>query len=179
MKTPVPTTDQAFAVFAKTLSASGLRGALAYLLSLTNYRFIAIFRFEDGNANAAVFYDRANPHVLSAEEVPATATYCCFARDSRGVFMTANSLEDPRLTEHVAREVVRAYCGVPIITPEGQILGTLCHYDLVPRDPEQIDLPLMLQVSSRLAQQNLVPPYPRKDARPGASRGAGNHAQEP
>ena len=164
MKTSAPTKDEAFAIFTRTLSAAGLRGALAYLLSLTNYRFIAIFRFQDGKANAAVFYDRANPQVLSAEEVPSTATYCCFARDSRGVFMTANSLVDPRLTEHAARDTVKAYCGVPVMTPEGEILGTLCHYDLVPRDPEQVDLPLMLQVASTLAQRNLVPPYPRRGA---------------
>ena len=61
MKTSASTTEEAFAVFNETLSAAGLRGALAYLLSLTNYCFIAIFRFEDGRANAAVFYDRANP----------------------------------------------------------------------------------------------------------------------
>jgi GAF domain-containing protein len=160
MITPAPIGADTFDTFSKTLGASGLRPALAYLLGLTDYRFIAIFRFQDGKANAAVFYDREQPDLLAAEEVPASATYCCYARDARGVFTTANALEDPRLTNHVAREVVQAYCGVPVMTAEGEILGTLCHYDLVPRDPAQIDLPLMLQVASLLAQRDLVPPYP-------------------
>ena len=161
MDTAAAATDRDFGEFSRTLAASGLRPALAYLVGLTDYRFIAIFRFEDGRANAAVFYDRENPEVLAAQEVPASATYCCYARDSRGVFKTANSLADPRLAEHAAREVVQAYCGIPVMTPEGEILGTLCHYDLVPRDPEQVDLPLLLQVASSLAQRKLVPPYPQ------------------
>ena len=39
------------------------------------------------------------------------------------------------------------------MTPEGEILGTLCYYDQVPRDPAQLDLELMLRVASSLAQQ--------------------------
>lgn len=161
---PAMDTNSAFTAFLQTLRASGLRPALAYLLSLTDYRFIAIFRFQDGMATAAAFYDRDNPDVLRTDEVPATATYCCFARDARGVFATANAMLDPRLTTHVARQAVQAYCGIPVMTPEGEILGTLCHYDTVPRDPSQIDLPLMLEVASALEQARLIPDYPRAAA---------------
>jgi GAF domain-containing protein len=152
--------SERFARFSAILGSSGLRPALADLLEYTDYRFIAIFRFNGERANAAVFVDRENPDVLSVDEVPASATYCCFARDARGAFVTANSMEDPRLVAHVAREHVRAYCGVPIMTPEGEILGTLCHYDLIPRDPAQIDLPLMCEIASALEQGGHVPPYP-------------------
>ena len=162
MTTAALKTDEAFARFSDTLEAAGLRAALAYLLGLTDYRFIAIFRFAEGRANAAVFYDRENPDVWAVDEVSASATYCCYARDARGVFKTADAMLDPRLAGHVAREVVQSYCGVPVMTAEGEILGTLCHYDLVPRDPEQVDLMLMLQVASRLVQRCLVPPYPHK-----------------
>ena len=160
--TAAPTTDEAFARFSDTLDAAGLRAALAYLLGLTDYRFIAIFRFEEGMANAAVFYDRENPDVLAVDEVSDRATYCCYVRETRGVFKTADAMQDPRLEGHVSRDVVQSYCGVPVMTSEGQVLGTLCHYDLVPRDLEQVDLGLMLQVGSRLVQSNLVPPYPHK-----------------
>ena len=156
--------DETFVRFAATLEAAGLRAALTYLLGLTDYRFIAIFRFEGGKANAAVYVDRDNPEVLGVEEVPANATYCCYARDARGVFSTADAMSDPRLTDHVAREVVQSYCGVPVMTPEGEILGTLCHYDVVPRDPDQVDLMLILQVASLLGRSGLVPPYPHAPA---------------
>ena len=45
------------------------------------------------------------------------------------------------------------YCGVPILDCEGEILGTLCHFDDEPRDPDQIDLPLMLSVASALSRK--------------------------
>ena len=154
------TTDEAFDRFSATLDRDGLRDALAELLSLTDYRFIAIFSFQGDRANAAVFDDREQPNVTTTVEVPAKATYCSFVRDARGVFSTADAMHDTRIADHPKREVVQSYCGVPVITAEGDILGTLCHYDLVPRDPTQLDLELMLRVASLLAYRNLVPPYP-------------------
>ncbi|VTU24209.1 hypothetical protein E5CHR_01746 [Variovorax sp. PBL-E5] len=108
------------------------------MLQRTDYRFIGIWRFEDGKANAAVHYDRENPDVLTAQEVPDTATYCCFVRESHAPFMTPNALVDERLAQHPARAQVLTYCRVPLMDSAGTILGTLCHYDLVPRDPQQI-----------------------------------------
>ena len=154
------TTAEAFDAFNRILQTGGVRDGLAYLVGLTEYRFIGIWRFQDGRANAAVYFDRQNPTVTTATEVPDNATYCCFVRDSRGAFMTAHAMLDPRTEGHPAREAVPTYCGVPIIEPEGRLLGTLCHYDLVPRDPSTVDLELMLQVASALAQKGLVPPYP-------------------
>jgi len=157
----MPSTEAQFAQFDALLTTFGLRPALAFLLSLTDYRYIAIFRFQDGRATAAVFCDSQAPEQLTTDEVPDTATYCCYVRDARGVFSVADALTDPRTATHPAREAVRAYCGVPVMTPAGEILGTLCHYDTQPRDATQIDLELMLQVASRLANSGLVPPYPR------------------
>ena len=152
--------SEAFDAFDRRLQRDGVRAALAYLVGLTDFHFIGIWRFRDGKANAAVHFDKNNPDVLVATEVPENATYCCYVRDSRGAFVTANALLDPRTEGHPAREAVPAYCGVPILDPEGVLLGTLCHYDLVPRDPSSVDLELMLQVASTLAHRGLVPPYP-------------------
>lgn len=79
-------TDAAFARFAEILARSGARDALAFVLSLSDYRYIGIFRFQDGKANAAIHYDREQPQVLRAQEVPDTATYCCYVRNTRGLF---------------------------------------------------------------------------------------------
>lgn len=153
-------TDAAFARFSEILGRSGARDALAFVLGLSDYRCIGIFRFQDGRANAALHYDREQPQQLRAQEVPDSATYCCFVRDTRGLFATADALADPRLATHPARDTVRSYCGVPILDPEGGLLGTLCHYDMVPRDPAQLDLELLVQVASALQQGDHVPPYP-------------------
>lgn len=151
---------QDFARFAVTLGSDGLRPALATLLKRTDYRFIGIWRFEGGKANAAVHYDRLQPDVLTAEEVPDTATYCCFVRESKAPFMTPNAMIDARLAQHPARLQVLSYCGVPLMDSSGNLLGTLCHYDLVPRDPEQVNIELMLNVASYLTLGGHVPPYP-------------------
>jgi GAF domain-containing protein len=81
-------------------------------------------------------------------------------RDSRGVFVTANALLDPRLAGHPARNDVVSYYGVPVMDAEGQLFGTLCHYDVMPRDPSRLDLSLLLEVASALARDGHVPPYP-------------------
>jgi GAF domain-containing protein len=152
--------DTAFRQFNDTVNREGLRSALAYLLSLTDYRYIAIFRRQGDKATAAAYYDREHPEVIAIDEVPAAATYCQLAIESRAPFVTANAPEDARLEAHPARQAVQAYSGVPLMTPEGEILGTLCHYDVVPRDPEQVDLELMVVVASAIEQRGLVPPYP-------------------
>ena len=151
----------AFHQFEVLVERSGVRLGFAYLLGYTNYRFVGIWRFHDGKVNAALHIDRQRPSAATVTEVPDNATHCCFVRDSRGVFMTANSLRDWRTEGHPARVGVSSYCGVPIMDEEGRIFGTLCHYDVVPRDPEQVDLELMLQVARYLLQKGLVPPYPQ------------------
>ena len=153
-------TETAFENFRTRLKAYGVREALVCLLGLTDYHYIGLWRFQEGRANAAVHIDRESPAALTAVEVADTATYCCYVRDRRGVFMTAHAMLDPSTAGHPARAAVPAYCGVPVMDAEGQILATLCHYDVVPRDPAQIDLELMLRVASLLAQSDYVPPYP-------------------
>lgn len=153
-------TAVAFSVFTRLMATDGLRMALYALLRRTDYRYIGIFRFQAGMATSVVHVDREDLLATQAAEVPETATYCCHVRDSGNAFVTVDSMRDSRTAGHAAREVVRSYCGMPILTPEGELLGTLCHYDLVPRDPEQLDVELLLQVSSHLAQHHLVPAYP-------------------
>ncbi|AVO49048.1 hypothetical protein C6568_07110 [Melaminivora suipulveris] len=149
-----------FSDFALTASAAGVRTALAEVLALTDFRFIGIWRFQGGRANAAVHYDRLQPEVLAAEEVAETATYCCYVKQSGAPFKTAHALVDERLTTHPAREAVAAYVGVPVMDSQGTIIGTLCHYDLQPRDVRQVDTALMLMIASYLTLNDLVPPYP-------------------
>lgn len=150
-------TAVAFDTFVSRMQESGLREALRYLLELTEYRFIGIFRFRDDQAHAVVHYDRQQPDQAEIPSSSIEATYCCYVRDSRGVFTVVDSLNDPRVIDHPKRRDLRAYCGVPILTPEGDLVGTLCHYDEHPRNAEQIDLPLILQVCSRLAEPGVVP----------------------
>ena len=111
-------------------------------------------------AAAAAHFDREMPDRQQAAEVPESATYCTIVRDSGEPFATADAMADRRLDRHPAREEVRTYCGIPLMGSDGAVMGTLCHYDLVPRHPEQINVELMLMVGSFLALNGHVPPYP-------------------
>ena len=153
-------TTVAFNVFARLLDTDGIRAALYSVLRKSDYRYISIFRFKDGRATSAVHVDRDDLNVQQAAEVADTATYCCHVRNTGEAFATADASADPRTADHPAKNVVRSYVGVPIVTPDGELLGTLCHYDLVPRDPSRLDVELLVQVSSALARSGRVPPYP-------------------
>ncbi len=155
--------DSAVREFSRLLDTNGARAALAFLLSRSAYRFIAVFRFKDGRSTAVLFVDREKPHVLATAEVPETATYCCHVREGKAIFKTADAMADPRLTLHAAREAIRAYHGIPILTPEGEMVGTLCHYDVQPRDPGQLSIELLLQVANLLQRGGHIPPYPTTD----------------
>lgn len=155
-----PDAREAFADFVVTLRSDGLRQALAKLARRTDFRFIGIWRFKDGKANAAVHYDREDPSVEKASEVADSATYCCYVRETGEPFKTPNAMVDERLAQHPARKVVLSYSGVPVLDNAGRIVGTLCHYDLFPRDTSQVDIPLMLSVASYLSLGGHVPPYP-------------------
>lgn len=155
-------TAVAFNVFAKLLQSDGIRAALYSVLRRSDYRFLGIFRFKDGMATSCVHIDRVNLSVTQADEVPDTATYCSFVRGTGAPFVTADASSDPRTADHPARNVILAYCGIPVMESDGTLIGTLCHYDVVPRDPEALDLELLLQVSSALAYAGVVPPYPER-----------------
>lgn len=160
-------TAVAFNVFTSLMDTDGIRSALYAVLRQSDYRFIGIFRFQGGKATSVVHVDRQDLSVLQASEVDDTATYCSFVRDGQRPFVTSNASTDVRTASHVARDTVLSYCGVPIVTAGGELIGTLCHYDLTPRDPAQLDLALLAQVSQALAESGRVPDYPAADVRPG------------
>ncbi len=154
-------TDRTFAIFSDILHGEGARAALAYVLSLSDYRFIGVFGFQNQCATSLIHYDRENPSIRQAGEVGEHDTYCSFVRDQVGEFSTVDALADKRLISHVARQAVRAYFGFPILDPDGRVLASFCHYDVVPRDPGQLDVELLVRVAGSLRQGNHIPAYPR------------------
>jgi GAF domain-containing protein len=146
-----------FHEFERVLASAGLRPALVWLAARSEYRFVGIYRFDGEMLVSVSHFDKQHPDVERVDTVPINASYCCFVRDSQGRFMTADSLDDPAVAGHPKRDELRAYCGMPIFDPEGVLLGTLCHYDAVPRDSGQLDLELLVLVAGALSQK-LAPP---------------------
>lgn len=149
-------TEGAYRVFKRLLEAHGLRYALYSILRLTDYRYISVFRLQDGTIRSVAHVDRENLATLEAGQSSESNSYCCYVRSGDGPFTLVDSTIDARVAGHVKRQDLRAYCGMPITSDDGGLIGTLCHYDTVPRDPGQLNTRLLTLVSDEIGRARLL-----------------------
>ena len=128
----------------------GIRSAVAFLNSITPYRFTSLYRFEGEMLHNITFYDRDNPDETSCEDIPVEASFCVFVRDTEAVFLTTDSESDRRLTSHPKRGIVKRYCGVPLLDSSGQMFGSICHFDLEPGEIDERDVEALEYMASVL-----------------------------
>lgn len=114
------------------LKKGRVREALAFLNSLTPFRFSAVFFFKGAWMQNRQFIDRENPNAPLMPDLEITASYCVFPRDTGRPFSTPDSIEDPLLVTHPLRLKVRSYCGIPLVDENGDVFGTVCHFDYEP-----------------------------------------------
>jgi len=135
--------QKAIAELKGLLRQKGIRPALIFLNHLTEHRFSALYQFENEQLRNLYFYDRECPDVETTDEIPVTASYCVFLRDSGALFHTSDAMRDDRVRSHPKREKVQAYCGVPVVDDKGKLFGSICHFDLQPRVISDDDVDLM------------------------------------
>jgi signal transduction histidine kinase len=79
---------------------------------------------------------------VTDKELPRETSFCGHAIHETDIFIIRDSRKDLRFHNNplVESGLVRFYAGVPLVTPRGHALGTLCIIDQKPRDisPEQI-----------------------------------------
>jgi GAF domain-containing protein len=128
----------------KGLIAGGdVRGALALLNAATGHRFTALYRFDRETLRNMYFYDREHPDTETTDAIPVLASYCVYVRESNAAFETTHAREDGRVAGHPKREMLQAYCGVPLLGEDGKSFGSLCHFDFDPRAISAENLALM------------------------------------
>jgi CheY-like chemotaxis protein len=116
----------------EALSAGKLHDALAVLNRKTGHRFTGIYRFDGKVLTNLHIFDRLHPEVQKGDDAPINETYCAIVGATRQTFVSPDTMADPRLTEHPARQSVQSYCGVLLRNTDSTPFGTLCHFDLVP-----------------------------------------------
>lgn len=72
---------------------------------------------------------------VQVHETARSVSFCAHAIQNRGIFLVPDAMEDPRFRDNplVREGHFRFYAGKPLVTPEGEALGTLCVIDYHPR----------------------------------------------
>lgn len=117
------------------LAKGGVHAALAVLNKGTDHRFTGVYRFDGEMLRNVCLFDRQNPTSVVGDDAPLRETYCSIVGRGRVSFVSANTVDDARLTEHPARLSVQSYCGVLLRNADATPFGSLCHFDLLPVEP--------------------------------------------
>jgi GAF domain-containing protein len=129
------------------LAAEGVHAALRLLNARAPHRFTGVYRLEPPILRNVRLFDSENPALEVGASAPLHETYCSITGHTTAPFNTADAGADARLREHPARQSTLSYCGVPLRDEEGRAVGTLCHFDVVPRPVPESEIPVLEAVA--------------------------------
>jgi signal transduction histidine kinase/CheY-like chemotaxis protein len=94
---------------------------------------------------------------LDAEEAPRDEAFCAHAiLCPEDVFEVADAHDDPRFSQSplvVGEPRARSYAGVPLVTPGGQAIGTLCVIDRRPRHLTKEQMAILRALGRQVVSQ--------------------------
>ena len=137
-------------LFQTLLESEGLRDALEMLNRRTPHRFTGVFRFDGDMLRSVELIDKWDPSVERGEDIPIEKAYCAHLKRTGEPLEVADGRADPRVPWMNDSPIV-SYCGVSIEDEQGRPWGALCHFDLMPCENKDSDLPLLLAAGVLLA----------------------------
>ncbi|BAY74069.1 multi-sensor signal transduction histidine kinase [Nostoc linckia NIES-25] len=93
---------------------------------------------------------------LDVSEMPRSIGLSYLCQEQRGVVVVPDTLADEKLANNAVvtgYPYVRFYAGVPLITPKGEMLGTLCVIDQVPKELSQKQIQALVALSRLVIDQ--------------------------
>ncbi|MET0328763.1 MAG: GAF domain-containing protein [Luteimonas sp.] len=138
------------------LLAGNVREALQLLNLQSRLRFTALYRLGPTHAQNFIMVDRDDARAPLMDDIPHDATYCQLVEAMKAELVIPDALSEPGLADHPSRELVQAYCGVPLLDESGNVFGTLCQFDLLPSEIDATTLELMHEVAGALGPRALV-----------------------
>lgn len=93
---------------------------------------------------------------LDISEMPRSVGFSYLCQEQRNVVVVLDTLADEKLANNpvvTGYPYVRFYAGVPLITPRGDVLGTLCVIDQVPRQLSQKQVEALVALSRLVIDQ--------------------------
>jgi hypothetical protein len=91
-----------------------------------------VFRFEGATLKNICLVDRQQPDVKECPEMPVSESYCVYVRDSANEFGVEHAHLDCRVIGHPKTGHFESYYGIPLLEDDGQLVGTICHFDEAP-----------------------------------------------
>lgn len=123
--------DRTFDAMTAALEAGGLVAALKVLNDRVVQRYSAVYRLTpDRRLENVAFVDKLQmPYPEHLLAVPYGMSFCQFTF-ADGEFRTSDSSMDRRLEGHPYKGLVNSYHAVSIVGDNGDITGSVCHFDL-------------------------------------------------
>lgn len=93
---------------------------------------------------------------IDAPQTPRDISFCGHAIHANKVFEVANTLDDERFFDNPAvsgEAGIRFYAGAPLLTPQGEAIGTLCVLDKVPRQLSQPQKTALVTLARQVLRQ--------------------------
>ena len=151
---PLGTPDGAGVVAhcAALLAAGDMHGVLAHLNARTAHRYTGLYRFDGPVLRNVALVDRDDLSVRAGADAPMRETYCGIVGETEAPFATPDAGADPRVADHPARASVVSYCGALVRDARGRAVGTLCHFDVVPRPVPAAEIPVLEAVAPLMAE---------------------------
>ncbi len=134
-------------VVRSALETDGLAGAARELNKQVPHRYTGIFVKEGPQLRNVALFDKQTPRPPLWPPFPLGNSFCSLVISSGDALAIASVATDARdiVRSHPAARVVQAYCGVPLISSQGEILGTLCHFD-EHASPSKLDMVELLAI---------------------------------
>jgi GAF domain-containing protein len=118
--------------FSALVKTEGLLGAMRWLNHRAPYRFTAIFAFKGDVLRNICLVDKEDTNITHCPDQPIADSYCIYIQRSRERFSVEDSLQDRRVEGHPKRRSFHCYYGIPLLSADGTLLGTVCHFDSAP-----------------------------------------------
>lgn len=143
--------DRTFDAMKAALETGDLVAALKVLNERVVQRYSAVYRTTpDRRLENIAFVDKLRmpypEHLLS---VPYGMSFCQFTFE-HGEFRTSDSSMDRRLDGHPYKGLVNSYHAVPIVGDDGEIAGSICHFDMDAAPLNDADFALLQQAARAL-----------------------------
>ena len=132
-------TTQLLTDLENVLVTGGLQAGLKFLNERVPHRCTAVYRLDQSQLRLVAAVDKADDlSSLNLSEIPLADSFCQYVMRDGG-FVTTTSATDDRLDGHPYKGVMNSYVGLPLTKADGELFGTLCHFDFAEQTIDQAE----------------------------------------